>query len=165
MNCLYERYAHLVLGVCFKYLRDSENAKDATQQIFIKLLEDLKRFEIIRFRSWLLQVVRNHCLMHIRHALPVANNTISLPEHMEFEAEMHPLPERETLLNELEAAVETLNEAQKTCITLFYLRKMTYAGIATQTGFSIAEVKSHIQNGRRNLKLKLTHFLKVEGMD
>lgn len=157
MNCLYERYAHLVLGVCFKYLREGEAAKDATQQIFIKLLEDLKRFEITRFKSWLMQVTRNHCLMQIRHALPVANNTITLPEHMEFEEESHHMPEREVLLNELEAAVEELNDAQKSCITMFYLQKLTYAAISQSTGFSTAEVKSHIQNGRRNLKLKLTH--------
>lgn len=158
MNCLYERYAHLVLGVCFKYLREGEAAKDATQQIFIKLLDDLKRFEIVRFKSWLLQVTRNFCLMQLRHSLPVTNNTIALPEHMEFEEEAHPMPEREVLLTELEAAVDALNDSQKTCITLFYLRKMTYAGIAAATGFSIAEVKSHIQNGRRNLKLKLAHL-------
>lgn len=157
MNCLYERYAHLVLGVCFKYLKDGEAAKDATQQIFIKLLEDLKRFEITRFKSWLMQVTRNHCLMQLRHSLPVSNNTIALPDNMEFEEEMHHMPEREVLLNELEAAVAGLNDAQKTCITLFYLQKMTYASIAEQTGYSIADVKSHIQNGRRNLKLKLTH--------
>lgn len=156
MNCLYERYAHLVLGVCFKYLKESEAAKDATQQIFIKLLEDLKRFEITRFKSWLLQVARNYCLMQLRQSLPVSNNTIALPDNMEFEEEAHHMPEREVLLNDLEAAVDELNEAQKTCITLFYLQKLTYSAIAGQTGYSTAEVKSHIQNGRRNLKLKLT---------
>jgi RNA polymerase sigma-70 factor (ECF subfamily) len=158
MNCLYERYAHLVLGVCFKYLKDGEAAKDATQQIFIKLLEDLKRFEILHFKPWLLQVTRNHCLMLLRQNIPVANNTISLPENMEFEDEGHPFLERELLLNELELAVAGLNEDQKTCITLFYLQKMTYSSIAQQTGFSMMEVKSHIQNGRRNLKIKLTQL-------
>ena len=157
MNCLYERSAHLVHGVCFKYLKESEAAKDATQQIFIKLLEDLKRFEITRFKSWLMQVARNHCLMQLRQTLPVSNNTIPLPEHMEFEEELHHMPEREALLNDLEAALAGLNEAQKVCITLFYLEKMTYAAIAEKTGYSTTDVKSHIQNGRRNLKLKLTH--------
>ncbi len=155
MNCLYERYSHLVLGVCFKYLKESEAAKDATQQIFIKLLEDLKRFQITRFKGWLLQVARNHCLMQLRQNLSVSNNTIALPADMEFEEESHHSGEREALLNDLEAALADLNEAQKTCITLFYIQKLTYAAIASQTGFSTAEVKSHIQNGRRNLKLKL----------
>ena len=158
MNCLYERYAHLVLGVCFKYLKETEAVKDATQQIFIKLLEDLKRFEIVHFKAWLMQVVRNYCLMQLRQSLPVVNNTIALPDDMEFEDDRHPLMDREALLNTLEAAVDNLNEAQKSCITLFYLEKLTYAVIALRTGYSVPDVKSHIQNGRRNLKIKLTHL-------
>jgi len=158
MNCLYERYAHLVLGVCFKYLRDSEAAREATQQIFIKLLEDLKRFEITHFKAWLMQVTRNFCLMQLRRNIPVVNNTISLPDNMEFEDDTHPMPEREILLNELERALAGLNDAQRNCISLFYLQKMTYSSVAEQTGFSVMDVKSHIQNGRRNLKIKLTHL-------
>lgn len=158
MNCLYERYAHLVLGVCFKYLKEGESAKDATQQIFIKLLEDLKRFEITHFKAWLMQVTRNYCLMQLRQSIPVVNNTVALPEHMEFEDDSHPLPEHELLLNELEAAVDALNEEQKTCVQLFYLRKLTYVAIAERTGYTMMEVKSHIQNGRRNLKIKLVQI-------
>lgn len=156
ISCLYERYAHLVLGVCFKYLNDADSAKDATQQIFIKLLDDLKRFEILRFRPWLLQVTRNHCLMHLRKTIPVTNNTIALGEDMEFEEELHPGMEREQLIGNLEAALETLNPEQRTCIELFYLKKMNYAAIAEHTGYTLMGVKSHIQNGKRNLKTKLT---------
>ncbi len=155
INCIYERYAHLVLGVCFKYLKEAEAAKDATQQIFIKLLEDLKRFEIEKFKPWLMQVTRNYCLMQLRQNIPVVNNTISLPENMEFEEEVHHNTESELLLNELEAALSSLNDAQRICVTLFYLNKLDYATVAQQTGFTLLEVKSHIQNGRRNLKIRL----------
>lgn len=154
-HCLYERYAHLVLGVCFKYLKNSEQAKDATQQIFIKLLEDLTRFRIDHFKPWLLQVARNHCLMILRKSVPIANNTIELDDNMEFEQQLHPIAEREQLLQYLEAAVADLNEEQRVCIESFYLKRMNYAAIAQQTNFSILQVKSHIQNGKRNLKNKL----------
>lgn len=154
-NCLYERYAHLVLGVCFKYLKDSEGAKDATQQIFIKLLEDLIRFRIEHFKPWLLQVARNHCLMILRKSLPVTNNTIELGEDMEFEEKLHPLAEREQMLQHLELALKELNEEQRICIEAFYLNKQNYTAIAQQTGYTLMQVKSHIQNGKRNLKNKL----------
>ncbi len=154
-NCIYERYAHLVLGVCFKYLRSADEAKDATQQIFIKLLDDLTRFRIEKFKPWLLQVTRNHCLMILRKSLPVTNNTIDLGEDMEFEEKLHPVAEREQLLQHLEAAVEELSEEQRLCIEAFYLKKQNYAAIAEQTGYTLMHVKSHIQNGKRNLKNKL----------
>lgn len=158
MNCLYERYAHLVLGVCCKYLKDTETAKDATQQVFIKLLEDLKRFEIVRFKPWLMQVVRNYCLMQLRQNIPVVNNTISLPENMEFEENVHHNVASEILLDNLEKELAALNDPQRICVTLFYLKKLDYATVAQQTGFSLMEVKSHLQNGRRNLKIKLNHL-------
>ena len=159
LACLYDRYAHLVLGVCFKYLKDPAAAQDATQQIFIKLLDDLKRFQIVQFRPWLMQVTRNYCLMQLRGSLQVHHNTIALPEELPFEDETSAYRQMdyELLLQSLEAALGTLSEAQKQCVTLFYLEKKSYAQIAALTGFTMLEVKSHIQNGRRNLKIKLTH--------
>lgn len=155
INCLYERYGHLVYGVCVKYLKDAEAAKDATQQIFIKLLDDLKRFEVTHFKSWLYQVSKNHCFMQLRKNIPVVNNEFATTADVEFEDDWHHKIEQEELLDKLESAMTTLNQEQRTCIELFYLQKMTYAEISAKTGYNMLQVKSAIQNGRRNLKIKL----------
>ena len=63
---LYRRYMDLVYGVCLKYLKDSESAKDAVMQIFEKLLTDLKKHEIDNFKGWLHTVAKNYCLMQLR---------------------------------------------------------------------------------------------------
>lgn len=158
--CLFERYGHLVYGICLKYLKTPDGAKDAMQQIFIKLLEDLKRFEIEHFKPWLYKVAKNHCFMILRKNDPVAD--VEVPEHdnMEFEDELHQAIERENLLNELEIAVRNLNRDQRLCIECFYLQKMSYAEVARQTGFDLNRVKSAIQNGKRNLKNKLEALIK-----
>ena len=83
MNFLFDRYGHLVLGVCLKYL------------------------------------------------------------------------EEENLYNQLEQAIRDLNREQRTCIEFFYLKKMTYAEITGSTGYTMQEVKSYLQNGKRNLKIKM----------
>jgi len=46
-----------------------------------------------------------------------------------------------------------LGKEQKLCVILFYLEKRSYQEIATSTQFTQMQVKSHIQNGKRNLKL------------
>lgn len=157
VNVLFERYGHLVFGVCLKYLKEKEAAKDAMQQIFIKLLDDLKRFEVQHFKSWLYQVSKNYCFMQLRRTVPVVNNEFSTGEgvDMEFEEGWHHKIEQEQLLDKLEAAITQLNEEQKRCIELFYLQKLTYAEISAKTGYTILQVKSAIQNGKRNLKIKL----------
>jgi RNA polymerase sigma-70 factor (ECF subfamily) len=45
---------------------------------------------------------------------------------------------------------------------MFYLQKLTYAEIAAKTGYAVSQVKSAIQNGRRNLKIKLEAIREVK---
>ncbi len=49
-----------------------------------------------------------------------------------------------------------LKNNQKMCLGMFYLEGKSYADIAMELNFSLKDVKSHIQNGKRNLKLKLS---------
>lgn len=62
---LYERYSHLVYGV-HEIFKDVDNAKDASMQIFEKLITDLPRHEVQIFKAWLYRVAQNHCLMILR---------------------------------------------------------------------------------------------------
>src|SRR5690606_1515972 len=130
-------------------------AKDATQQIFIKLLDDLKRFQIQHFRAWLLQVSRNHCLMQLRKHNPVVSSDKEFVADVEFEDSWHQTMEQEQMLTGLETALTELNPSQRECIERFYLKKQSYAEIASQTSYSLNDIKSHIQNGKRNLRNKL----------
>jgi RNA polymerase sigma-70 factor (ECF subfamily) len=57
--------------------------------------------------------------------------------------------------HELIAALKELSHDQKVCIQLFYLEKLSYHEIETKTGYSFSQVKSHIQNGKRNLRIIL----------
>jgi RNA polymerase sigma factor (sigma-70 family) len=158
---LFERYGHLVYGICLKYLKDADTAKDAMQQIFIKLLEDLKRFKIDCFKPWLYQVSKNHCFMQLRKTVHEVSGEIDSGADMEFDDGWHHKIEQEQLLDDLELCITELAAEQQVCIRMFYLEKMSYADIAQRTGYTMLQVKSAIQNGKRNLKLKLEAKRKV----
>ena len=84
----------------------------------------------------------------------------SLPEDLEGNSTtMEPFDSKENHLNEkvenLSAAIQHLNQEQKLCIDLFYLQKLSYREIEEKTGFSFQQVKSYIQNGKRNLRIYL----------
>jgi RNA polymerase sigma-70 factor (ECF subfamily) len=55
-------------------------------------------------------------------------------------------------LEKLEKAINDLSQEQKKCIELFYLKQKSYKEVSNETGYSVNEVKSYIQNGKRNLK-------------
>jgi RNA polymerase sigma factor (sigma-70 family) len=157
---LYNRYSHLVFGLCLKYLKDEENAKDAVLAIFEKLVLDLKTREVATFQHWLYAVSRNHCLEILRSkgreekrkVVYHYENVVNMPSEIDVLsfAEM-----KEAGLSRLERAIERLNQDQRQCVELFYLREKSYKEITETTGYTIGEVKSHLQNGRRNLRMLL----------
>jgi RNA polymerase sigma factor (sigma-70 family) len=162
VGALFQRYTRLAFAVCMKYLRDEEESKDAVMQVFEKLLSDLKKHEVTNFKSWLHSVVKNHCLMQLRSQQSQLTREQEMKKDMkavmESTYDLHLLngDEKEIQLNSLQAGIEQLNEGQKICIELFYLKEKCYQEIADITGFTLNQVKSHIQNGKRNLKIYLT---------
>ncbi len=151
---LYQRYLDLLYGVCLKYLGEAETAKDAVMDIFEELAQKLLRHEVGYFKGWLYTLAKNHCLMKLRSSrLKVAQSVD--PEYMQTAEELHLKDkiEQEQQFDQLAACIETLQTDQRTVIQLFYLQNKCYKEIETLTGMEWNKVRSHIQNGRRNLKI------------
>lgn len=151
---LYHRYMALTLGVCLKYLKDREESRDAAMQIFERLIVTLKEHEITQFKGWLYITARNHCLMQIRTKKGKKFEGIS-PHHMEngFQEHLQDGFEIESNLTKLEKCIDNLGNEQKVCVQMFYIQQKCYREITESTGFNLNKVKSHIQNGKRNLKI------------
>ncbi|WCT12019.1 RNA polymerase sigma factor [Mucilaginibacter jinjuensis] len=149
---LYEKYMPLVYGVCLKYLQDDEQSKDAVMQIFEELVEKVTKHDIKQFRSWLYVLSRNYCLMQLRSSKKM--EVVNVDDVMESAFVLHPESgDKEEYLQSLERCMQKLIATQRESIDLFYLQEKCYKDIAEQTGFSMNEVKSFIQNGKRNLKI------------
>lgn len=151
---LYQRYMDLVYGVCLKYLKDEENAKDSTLVIFEELIIKLQKYEVENFKSWLYQLSKNHCLMLLRSEKKFVKTNID-PALMQNEETVHLNGEleKEENFRQLNFCLEQLNKDQKTILELFYLQNKCYNEIVALTGIEWNAVRSYIQNGRRNLKL------------
>jgi RNA polymerase sigma-70 factor (ECF subfamily) len=151
---LYEKQMALVYGVCLKYLKDEEQAQDAVMGIFEELVTKVKQHDIKQFKSWLYVLSRNYCLMQLRSSKKM--EVINLDDVMEFSLILHPEDDnREDAMQALEKCMDKLPGNQKQTVSLFYLNEKCYKEITEMTGFSLNEVKSYIQNGKRNLKICL----------
>jgi RNA polymerase sigma factor (sigma-70 family) len=151
---LYERYMPLIFGICLKYLKDEDTAKDAVMGIFEELVIKAKQHDVKQFRSWVYVLARNYCLMQLRAGKKM--ETVNLDDFMEFNPVLHPDDNnKEAALSALERCMEKLSAPQKQSVDLFYLKEKCYKEIVELTGFSINDVKSYIQNGKRNLKICL----------
>ena len=151
---LYERYMELVYGVCLKYLKDSENAKDSTLSIFEELVNKLLKHEVSNFKSWLYQLAKNHCLMLLRSGKKFSKAAVDV-ELVQRDDLLHQDNgiEKELQFAEMDHCLEQLNREQRQAVELFYLQGKSYKEIEGLLGWDGNTVRSYIQNGRRNLKI------------
>jgi RNA polymerase sigma-70 factor (ECF subfamily) len=156
MGSLLERYTLLLLGLCMKYLKNEEDARDAVQQIFLKVLTEVDKYQIDYFKSWLYMVAKNYCLMRLRSKHGKYTQEINEQYPIaESKEDRTALIENEKIYTLLELSISELSNEQKQCVTLFYLEKKSYQQISQSTGFTQMQVKSFIQNGKRNLRISV----------
>ena len=163
LGILLERYTMLLFGVCMKYLKNEEEAKDAVQQVFLKVIGELHKYKVEYFKTWLYMVTKNHCLMKLRdkgkYTSEINERTMAAPHDT---ADINLVKEKDKTLELLSMAMLQLNKEQQLCVTLFYLQKKSYQQVAAETGYNMMQVKSHIQNGKRNLKIQLERLQQNE---
>ena len=171
IGILYERYTHLLFTVCYKYLGNDADAEDMVMLVFEKLFELLKKPEIKNFKSWIYTITKNECLMQLRHRKSgeriKEENLKKLNDEIMESVELNHLFQGgngsgEHRIRYLETAISGLSSEQKQCIELFYLDEKSYREVELITGYSYNEVKSHIQNGKRNLKQMMERMERYE---
>ncbi len=155
LGILLERYTMLLFGVCMKYLKEEDTARDTVQQVFLKALSEIPKYRIDNIGGWLYRVAKNMCLSLLRDkkiwSEPERLAQMEQPE----EVPVSLLMEREKDIDRLKDELSRLKAEQKVCLTLFYLDKKSYQEVAALTGYDVKQVKSHIQNGKRNLRMRL----------
>jgi RNA polymerase sigma factor (sigma-70 family) len=154
VGTLYQGYMDLVYGVCLKYLKNPENAQDSVISIFEELVTKLQKHDVDNFKAWLYTLAKNHCLMRLRleKRQIVVNVDVELmqsEENVHLNGEL----EKEENFKKLDYCLGQLQEEQRKVIELFYMQGKCYNEIAELTGMEWNQVRSYIQNGRRNLKL------------
>lgn len=162
LGILLQRYTLLLLGLCMKYLKNEEQAKDSVQQVFLKVITEVQKYKVEYFKSWIYMVAKNHCLMKIRdrHGKIPAELTEKLTASADAGTDTDELWENDKTLDLMAQSLKELNPEQQQCVTLFYLDKKSYFEISERTGYSLLQVKSYIQNGKRNLRILIEKKLK-----
>lgn len=150
---IYNRYSRLVYGICLKMLKSKPDALDAVNGIFEKLIQKLSNQNIDNFNSWLYTFSKNYCLESLRKQQ--RRREIFSIYTKEYQAQNIFQHIDNNKSEHLSFALQQLPSHQQNCIRLFYFDNLSYQEICHQTGLNQNQVKSFLQNGRRNLKIAL----------
>lgn len=156
---LFNRYLHLVYGVCAKYAPDPEDRGDMAMAVFEKLLLQPPAAHIQSISAWLYILTRNACIDWLRRRRYAStteenwrNQAKSELAIVENEGLLRLHIDEHCLEARLPEAIAQLDESQQACIRLFYFEQKSYKEISDITGLQVSEVKSRLQNGRRRLR-------------
>jgi RNA polymerase sigma-70 factor (ECF subfamily) len=158
LNQLLSRYLDKVYYCALGLLKNHMDAEDAAMKILAGIGEKLRKYEVEKFSGWLMTIVRNDCVALLKKRMKDRVEELSEkndPGFMEFPL-FDALHSKDDELEQLLKAVDELKDEQNRCIVARYFLGLTYQKIAEEEGFSVKQVKSHIQNGKRNLRLQLT---------
>ena len=157
---LYNRYIPLLYGLCLKYLHDEDMSHDAVMQLFEDIINKVGNYDIKLFRPWLYTVAKNYCLQVLRKERKEVSldYDIDIVESDEFLHLLYEEGYEEEEFEILQNSIEKLPHEQRTCIKLFFFEEMSYADIVIKTGYTLNNVKSYIQNGKRNLKNLISKY-------
>ncbi|MBS1588719.1 MAG: sigma-70 family RNA polymerase sigma factor [Bacteroidetes bacterium] len=163
LGCLLSRYSILAFGVAMKYLKDRSLAEDAVQQAFCKIIDRFPKEPIYNFKGWLYVVIRNQCLQTLRDNKCSPLESFNSETIDDIDTEKNDSAWKLVTDEDLETALGLLPEQQRVSIQLFFLKELSYKQIEDQTGYTFLQIKSYIQNGKRNLKNILTKMQSTRG--
>ncbi len=166
---LFERYQHLVYGQCRRYFTDPADCSDMVMHIFEVSFRRIKPTEVKNFSSLIYSISNNECISelrkrksyqkHIDHYGHIQNDEKSFVQNEGMIRLTSELTEEQRQMV-LDASIQQLKNEQKQCVVLFFLERKSYKEISEQLYMTDKEVKSHLQNGKRNLKLNAQSILK-----
>ena len=149
---LVERYHRVLYAAALRMLGNAEDARDATQEAFVKAYERLGSFNPeFRFFSWIYRIVTNECLNAIR------GRRVQVPVPADLEAEGGPLEAFETRerRRRVQDALMTLTPEQREVIALRHFAGMSYDEMAEAIGVPAKTVKSRLYSARQVLGQRL----------
>ncbi|MBN8725847.1 MAG: sigma-70 family RNA polymerase sigma factor [Acidobacteria bacterium] len=157
---LYRRYSQRVYWWSLKFLQSPAEAEEMVQEIFMALIADaLNNYqprEDAKFSSWLYRCVGNQCLKSLRGRYEALNKQVIIEDIPQELIAKIDLDGSLLLAQRTELLTKTLNELsamQRMCCLKFYWDGMKYEEIAKELDITYDQVRSHLQNALRNLKI------------
>lgn len=170
---LVDKYKQPVLNLVYRTLRDSSEAEDLAQNVFVQVFKSADRYRVeAKFSTWLFTIARNLCLNEIRRRSRHPAESLEAAESPDDDFASRQFQDhkntsapdlllRDELTSKVEEALASLPENQRTAILLYKEKDMSYEEISKVLDCSLSATKSLIHRGRETLKQILKPYLKT----
>ena len=154
------RYSAMVFSKALGVMHSEEGAAEVTQQTFVRAYENLDTWRGTELGPWLVAIAAHTALKHLdkeRRRRTTSLDNIPKASLGDSATESTYSEEHEARLQQMEAAIASLPEADQQLLRLHYYEQQRTADIARQTGLSQSNVLVKLHRIRERLKKLMTH--------
>ena len=149
---IYEACKQSIYLICLRITGSQQDAEDLTSEVFIRGFEKLKLYDEHKpILPWLQTIAYHQSIDFVRERSRKQVEDGAL-EELPIPENPHTRIEQIEMRQQILSVARQLKREQRRCFCLFYFQRKSYREIAQLTGYSVNEVRSHLQNGRRKFK-------------
>jgi len=161
LEILIRRYLKPIYSFVYRYIGDSQDAEDITQEVFVKTWRNLKKFDQNRsFKTWIFSIAKNTCIdaLKKKKAIPFSEfedeggRNVLLETLVDTAPLLNEFFERADMTKTLTSVIEKLSPQYRMVLSLRYNGYFNFREIAEVSGKPLHTVKS--QHRRALIKLK-----------
>lgn len=153
LTTLIDKYKDIAYNLALSIVKNREDAKDITQDSFLKVLENIHRFRSdSKFSTWLYRIVYNQAIGFSKKGShsDTADYSVLVDTSTENEYQEHKI-------QELYKAINLLDDSERNIIMLFYLAEKSIKEIVQITGLSLSNIKVILHRARKKLFKKMDY--------
>lgn len=154
---LYQSLYGKMLGVCIRYSRDIEEAKDILHDGFIKVFTKLEKFEYKgSFEGWIRRIMVNNAIDYVRNRRDflieddLSLKTNKIREEEDDEKEYQELVQLKA--SKIIELIQQLSPAYRTVFNMYVVENYSHKEIAEELNISIGTSKSNLAKAKMKLK-------------
>jgi len=153
LTILVDKYKDIAYNLALSIVKNREDAKDITQDSFLKVLENINRFRNdSKFSTWLYRIVYNQSVGFVKRESRISSVDYSLLVETSEKND-----NQEGAIEDLYKAINLLEDTDRNIIMLFYLAEKSIKEIAQITGLSIGNIKVILHRARKKLFEKMDY--------
>lgn len=149
---LFHEYGSKLLGICDRYARDKDSAKDLFQEGFIKILKIIDSFRYeSKLESWLYRIMVNHCINSIRKRKKDIEWVELKEDHSEIVEEEIEMDDPQLRVTQIMDLMNQLPYGYRVVLNMYAVDNRTHAEIANELGITVSTSKTQLFKARRYL--------------
>ncbi len=154
---LYDKFGGKLMGICYRYAGDTDEAKDILQEGFIKIFENLNKYKGVgSFEGWMKRIVVNTALDNIRK-----NKKLKLNEDiddLDYKLVSNSYIEEKMAADDLLNILSKLPIGYRTIFNLYAIEGFSHKEIAEKLSISVSTSKSQYSRAKSILREKIVNM-------